>query len=97
MWSYVYTYVYTYLLNTMNTQIKKWGNSLAVRIPKSILDKTNLKEGGDVFVDFKNGVITLKPSVKKETLKDLLKRVTPENRHPEIDWGEDVGNEIVIW
>ena len=78
----------------MNTQIKKWGNSLAVRIPKSILDKTSLKEGGNVFVDFKNGVITLKPSVKKETLEDLVAKITPENRYPETDWGEPAGKEI---
>lgn len=81
----------------MNTQIKKWGNSLAVRIPKDILDKTNLKEGAGVFVDFHNGVITLKPSVKKETLEDLVNKITPKNRYKEIDWGSDVGNEIVVW
>ena len=81
----------------MNTQIKKWGNSLAVRIPKDILDKTNLREGGNVFVDFKNGLITLKPTEKKETLEDLLKKVMPENRHTATDWGEDVGNEVVVW
>jgi len=81
----------------MNTQIKKWGNSLAVRIPKNILDKTNLKEGEGVFVDFQNGVITLKPTSKKETLEDFVAKITPENKHGEIDWGDDVGNEIVIW
>lgn len=81
----------------MNTQIKKWGNSLAIRIPKDILDKTNLKEGEGVFVDFHNGVITLKPSVKKETLEDFVSKITTENKHEEIDWGGDVGNEIVIW
>ncbi len=81
----------------MNTQIKKWGNSLAVRLPKNILDKTNLKEGEFIFLDFKHGFITLKPAVKKETLEDFVNKITPQNRHGEVDWGEDVGNEIVIW
>jgi antitoxin MazE len=31
-------------------QIAKWGNSLAVRLPKSVVDALNLKEGDDIEV-----------------------------------------------
>jgi antitoxin component of MazEF toxin-antitoxin module len=34
-------------------------------------------------------------SKKKETLKDLLKNITPKNSHPLYDWGKDVGKEII--
>ncbi len=79
----------------MTTRIKKWGNSLAVRLPKEIAEKYQLKEGS--MIDFleDQGNIMIKPiESKKKTLKELLKLVTPENRHELIDWGDPVGNEI---
>jgi antitoxin MazE len=78
----------------MNTQIKKWGNSLAVRIPKGILLKTNLAEGEHVFVGLKNGVITLQPTNKEQTLAHMVSKINKKNQYQETDWGVAVGNEV---
>ena len=37
----------------MTTKIRKWGNSLAIRIPKYIIDRLGLKEGSLVDLDIK--------------------------------------------
>jgi len=74
-------------------QLVKWGNSHAIRIPKSILDQCNLREGGEVEIRVQNGYIWLEPLNRKPTLEALVEKITPENRHGEQDWGKPVGNE----
>jgi antitoxin MazE len=79
----------------MKTKIQKWGNSLAVRLPKSVVEQKSLVEGEGVSVAIKDGVITIEQIKKpKYTLNELVSKITPENRHAEIDWGEPVGKEI---
>ena len=80
----------------MTTKIQKWGNSLAVRIPKSIMQNSGLVQGGEVVLELQNGLLFVRPKKQKEyTLKELLKGMTKENRHEPVDWGPDVGNEIL--
>jgi antitoxin MazE len=74
-------------------QLVKWGNSHAIRIPKSILDQCNLREGGEVEIRVQNGYIWLEPLNRKPTLEALVEKITPENRHGEQGWGKPVGNE----
>jgi antitoxin MazE len=74
-------------------QLVKWGNSQAVRIPKTILEECNLREGEELEIRVENGHIWLQPLSKKPTLKALVEKITPENRHGEQDWGKPVGNE----
>jgi antitoxin MazE len=79
----------------MNTKIQKWGNSLALRIPKSYAKAANIKEGNDVRLKLeKNKIIVEKENRKKYSLKLMLALVTKENLHSEIDTGRPVGNEI---
>jgi len=79
----------------METKIKKWGNSLAVRLPKRTVDFLDLKEGSSVGFDYNKNQIIIKPTKEKEyTLDDLLAKVTPENIHKEVDFGKPVGKEI---
>jgi antitoxin MazE len=75
-------------------QLVKWGNSQAVRIPKSILEQTNLREGEELEIRVENGQIWLDPLKYRPTLEALVERITPENRHGEQDWGKPVGNEV---
>ncbi len=75
-------------------QLVKWGNSQAVRIPKSILEQSNLREGEELEIRVENGHIWLEPLKCRPTLEALVKRITPENRHDEQDWGKPVGNEV---
>jgi antitoxin MazE len=75
-------------------QLVKWGNSLAVRIPKTVLDELQFKEGDELNVRIKNGRLQLLPVAGRETLASLVTRITPENRHGEVDWGGLVGKEV---
>jgi len=78
----------------MKTQIAKWGNSLAVRIPKAAAQAANLKVGDDLDLDVERaGSVTLRKKKRRPTLKELTRGMTRENRQPETDWGDRVGNE----
>ncbi len=83
----------------MQTKLAKWGNSLGVRIPGAVLAETKLGVGSNVEITAEDGELRLKPVKparrKRYTLDELLKGMTPENVHPEIDWGPDVGREII--
>ena len=79
----------------MTTSVQKWGNSLAVRIPKGVADEIGLAEDTPVELSIAGGVITITPrTVTIPTLDELLDGITPENLHPETDWGPPVGEEI---
>jgi antitoxin MazE len=72
----------------MKTQVQKWGNSLALRIPKSFAAESNIEEGSAVNLSLVEGRIIVEPTY---TLDDLLSRVTRRNIHAEIDTGVPVG------
>ncbi len=78
----------------MQTQIGKWGNSLAVRIPRTYVQDLQLKEGMDLEVSFEQGKLVFRPLPKQYTLEELLSQVTPENLHEETDWGPPQGREF---
>lgn len=78
----------------MRVQVQKWGNSLALRIPKSFASETDLSSGSAVDLTIEDGRLVVTPLTKpRYTLDELLARVTPENRHDEIDTGASVGAE----
>jgi antitoxin MazE len=78
----------------MKSVVKKWGNSLAVRIPKNISKEILVTEGSNINIKVENGNIILSPSQKEYSLKDLLKNITEKNIHSEISTGNHVGGEI---
>lgn len=63
----------------MTKKIKKWGNSLAIRIPKKQADELGLREDSEVSIERNNDKLVISPKNKK--LKDMLKKVTEENKH----------------
>jgi antitoxin MazE len=82
----------------MQVRIAKWGNSLAVRLPKAIADDLGLTDGQAVDVAIEGGAVTLKPSAARVRLSDLVAEAKRLGRpaHPEIvAWGDDVGAEII--
>ena len=86
------TYVYTFC---MKTKVQKWGNSLAVRLSSKTVKRFGLRPGSDVITKETGSEIIIQPLVEREeTLADLLARVTPDNIHPETDWGKPVGKEL---
>jgi antitoxin MazE len=82
----------------MKAQMVKWGNSLAVRIPKPVVEKARLKEGDALEVEAAaEGLVELRRPAKVPTLAQLVSQITPENRYGEISTGAEVGKEVVEW
>jgi antitoxin MazE len=79
----------------MSTQIAKWGNSLGLRLPKSVAREAQLDDGDTVDVSVKDGAIVVRPAKPTYSLDDLVARITRRNRHGEADWGDaPVGREL---
>ena len=79
----------------MNQHVKKWGNSLAVRIPARLSAAIGLKADDAVDIREEDGKLVIEKQTRKHpTLDELLAGITPENIHPETDWGPPVGREF---
>ena len=80
----------------MISEIKKWGNSLAIRIPKSFAKEIAVKEGSRVDISIDENKIVIEPAVKPEKyeLKDLLSEVKESNIHKEYLKYSPHGKEI---
>ena len=79
----------------MRTQIQKWGNSLAVRIPQAFASEIGLKTETPVELSVTDGRLVIAPVVEDSiTLDDLLAGITPDNIHAEIDFGKPIGREV---
>ena len=77
-----------------NTQLSKWGNSLAVRIPKTIVEEARLTEGDQLSLKItQDGDIVMRTRPRKYKLQELVSRITSRNRHAETDWGGPAGRE----
>lgn len=79
----------------MEATIKKWGNSLGLRVPKSFAKQAGIKDGSlvDITIDAEKIIIT--PITKDdEPLDVLLERITPYNKHEEIETNNSIGKEI---
>jgi antitoxin MazE len=78
-------------------QIVKWGNSLAVRIPKPVAERAGLNKGDRIFIEAANGQIELRPAERIPTLLELVAQITPEHRYKETATGRARGKEAVEW
>ncbi len=79
----------------MTTIITKWGNSLAVRIPRALAEQVQIQEGSDVSLSISGDSIVITPRKRKKyTLDELLEGMTAEKFHSEVDTGIAMGNEI---
>jgi antitoxin MazE len=77
----------------MRVKAQRWGNSLAVRIPKTVADQAGVREQDEMEVEVTAGIIHLRPRAYEPRLEDLLAGITPENLHSELDYGRPEGNE----
>lgn len=78
----------------MKSRISKWGNSLAIRIPKHLGSEIDLEEGSEIELSVQNGSIIITPVSSNYHLDDLVRGITPENRHTETEWGAPKGTEV---
>lgn len=82
----------------MRAQILKWGNSLAVRIPKPVAEEADLKVGDAIEIEVDDeGAVGLSRIGKVPTLTQLVSQITLDNRYPELSTGTEVGKEAVEW
>ena len=73
----------------MSAKIQKWGNSLGIRIPKSVIEKTNLSENSEVEIEHKNGTIVIFPIKKQFSLNTLVDQITKYNIPQEEEYKEE--------
>jgi antitoxin MazE len=79
----------------MTSTIQKWGNSLALRIPKALARDVQLENGSVVNISVREGAVVIEPAKKpKYELDDLLKGVSKKNMHRSVDTGPAVGREV---
>jgi antitoxin MazE len=72
----------------MKSRVQKWGNSLALRIPKSFAEELEIKNSSPVAVSVEEGALVIKPDRDRMwDLHSLLARITDENVHPE--WAKE--------
>ncbi len=82
----------------MRAQMMKWGNSLAVRIPKPIAEDAHLRAGDALeIVVAAGGALQLQRVDALPTLAQLVAQITPANRYEETPTGPEVGREALEW
>jgi antitoxin MazE len=84
----------------MKVKIAKWGNSLAVRLPKRLADELGLTPGKIVELQKQGSTLAIEtapaPKIPHYRLEDLLAQIKPGDKPPPLlDWGPDVGAEIL--
>jgi antitoxin MazE len=77
----------------VRTRVQKWGNSLAVRIPKPFAEGAGLRPSSEVEISLEKGELRLSPVRPRWDLRQMLPRVTKRNLHAEVDPGPAVGRE----
>ena len=79
----------------MQTVVKKWGNSLALRLPQHMVADLQIVEGATVSLAVEDHSIVVRPTRKRYKLADLLAQHAKngEVRQGETDWGKPVGEE----
>ena len=78
----------------MVTVVQKWGNSLAVRIPKAIREETGLRQGAPIKVRAENGRIVMTPEKgRRYDLASLVRGIRKSNLHGEVSTGNARGRE----
>lgn len=73
--------------------VKKWGNSLAVRLPAAVMEAAQLTLDQAVEVRAESGRVIIEPVARSYSLDDLLAGITAQNRHDEYDFGVAQGKE----
>jgi antitoxin MazE len=82
----------------MKIEFLRWGNSLALRVPKAFAEEIGAVEGKRAVMTAENGILVVKVAkpkkIRRYNLAQLVNGITEENRHAEVDWGSRVGDEV---
>ena len=75
--------------------VKKWGNSLAVRIPAGMASELQITAGSEVDVELNGGALVVTPKRSRYRLSDLLRDCRKDQLHGDTDFGLDIGREVI--
>jgi antitoxin MazE len=83
----------------MKVEFLKWGNSLALRVPKAFAQELGANVGKAANMEVRDGKLIVELAKRNRrrrryTLDQLVAGITPKNRHRELEWGPPVGNEV---
>ncbi len=81
----------------VKAHVVKWGNSLAVRIPKAVAENAHMKEGDAIVIEAAEDHIELRRLERIPSLEELVAQITPENRYREVATGQARDKEKVEW
>jgi antitoxin MazE len=82
----------------MQAQVLKWGNSLAVRIPRPVAESAHFQLGDPLEIAVSSdGVVQLHRVSDVPTLAELVAQISPENRYSEVSSGPEIGMEVAEW
>ena len=81
----------------MKVKIEKWGDGLGIRLPSELVADSGLSKGQVVEISVKNDAVELQKAspIRRYSLEELVAQMKPENEPPLVDWGPDVGAEIL--
>ena len=77
----------------MEGVVKKWGNSLGIRVPNFIVRNLSLRDGSPIVIRENGNEIIIKP-IEKIKLSDMINKINKDNIHKEIETTGPVGNEV---
>ncbi len=80
----------------MRTKVRKWGNSLALRLPKTFVDELGLEDETGIDMNLSKGRIVVAPIARtgKYSIKKLVAGIKKSNLHGEVDTGKPMGKEV---
>jgi antitoxin MazE len=78
----------------MLTLVKRWRNSLALRLPQALAAKLRIAEGTTVSLAIDNDVLVVRPLRRRYRLSELLAAHQATESHPETKWGQPKGKEV---
>jgi antitoxin MazE len=78
----------------MRVTVQKWGNSLALRIPRAFAREVKVAEGAIIDLSVAKGKLVAAPVRKKRTLRQMVAKINNGNLHDEVDFGPPQGREI---
>ena len=78
----------------MRAQVSKWGNSLAIRLPKAAVESLHVHEGEAVDLSIEGDALIIRLTAPRYRLEDLIAEISPENQ-PEAVKFPPIGEELL--
>lgn len=83
------------ILSRKGQRVAAWGTGAGVRLSKALMHEVGLSLGQEIELIPVDDGILLRPSRPVFDIKELVSQMTDENRHELIDFGPDVGSEVI--